>query len=348
MLLKMIKTITFLLVLYVHLVLDCCTLASSLGILNYGRNLLAPSSTTHLANLFAAYDTLQKEPPSSITELFQNNMTSRVEVTTHNVVAGNGLVAKQRFEAGQVVALYPIHALGYAQGKEPPVTYSSSSNKDTTTRALVGTSDLICFENEARHFGVLVNGGDDDETQELVDYSYTMLDPSGRYIFDANPSRRLTNDLFVAHFVNDASGAVFEDDDPVTTAVRYLSTSLTRFNCVMTPFGPPPLMAYVTLQPVEKGSEFLASYGLDYWLGKVENEDEEHQLRDILDASPEVQRALQQYDAKIDSVVDQAAVVSSDLHKDHIGLIRKAIKGYLARKRRPWRQRLRHWLRLLQ
>ena len=329
--------------LFLFLSPDNCTLSSSLGILNYGRNLLAPSSTAHLANIFEAYYILQSKPPLSFSTLFQN-MTSSVEATTLNVVAGIGLVAKHRFEAGQVVALYPIHALGYAKGKEPPAVHVHSPGESTGT-AIVGTSDLICWEDEARRFGV--------NCDDQVDFSYAMLDPSGRYVFDANPSRPLVNDLFVAHFVNDAAAANFADCNSTATetqaaSVRYLNASLDNFNCVMTPFGPPPLMAYVTIKPVEKGGEFLASYGLDYWLGKVENEDEAARIGDILEASPEVRRELEKYDRVIDSVVEQStAIVRSDLYKCHTSMIKETIRGYMAKKRGSLRLRMRRWLRRL-
>lgn len=255
-------------------------------------------------------------------------MTSAVEVTTTGVVAGSGLVARRRFEAGQVVALYPIHALGYAQGREPPAVHSSS------TDTIVGTSDLVCHRDEARQFGV-----DCDDTE--CDYSYSMLDPSRRYVFDVNPARPLANDLFVAHFVNDAAAASFIHD-PVEMAMIYLGRTLTNFNCVMTPLGPPPLMAYVTTKPVEEGTEFLASYGLDYWLGKMDLYDD--RLKDTFDSSPEVQRLLEQYETVIDSAVEQAtAIVRSDRYKGHAGIIRETIQSY--RSRRPWRQRLRRWWR---
>lgn len=298
-----------------------CALASALSLLNYGRNLLAPSSTSRLANLFEAYTILQEDPPSSFSLLFHNT-TSSVEATTVDVVAGTGLVAKQPIETGRVVALYPIHALGYAQGKEPPVVHApSSSEEDESPRSLVGTSDLLCWEDEARHFGV--NGSDDQVEEEKVDYSYAMLDPSGRYVFDVNPSRPLVNYLFLAHFVNDATAATFDDGNEDSAAIiesellRYLQSSSKEFNCVMTPFGPPPLMAYVTIKPVEKGQELLASYGLDYWLGKVENEEAAARIQEILDTSPRVQQELEKYDHDIDSMVEQATeVVGSELCTD--------------------------------
>ena len=129
--------------------------------------------------------------------------------------------------------LNSIHSIGFSHGKSPPRShdrtdrvYPSPTTSATTTgeskNGIVGTSDLLHFEDESHVFG---------DAQE--DFSYTMSDPSGKYMFDVNlerySSRRRMSienengsnnnhtiaaainntDLFVAHYVNDASYADF-------------------------------------------------------------------------------------------------------------------------------------------
>lgn len=327
------------------------TFSSAFSWIHYGRNIFKPSSTTHLADLLAAFHALQLDPPAWILQAFQP-MTSRVAVTSKHVVAGKGLVATQRLEAGEIVALYPMHALGYANGKDPPVVHDlRHSNTSLLSSRMVGTSDLLCFQEEAVYFGVSV-GDHSSAEMSTTDYSYTMLDPSGRYVFDVNPHRNLTtNHLFVAQFVNDASAADFTSEGNTSSnmdiALSYLETSLETCNCVMTPLGPPPLLAYVTTKPVEEGDEFLASYGIDYWLGKVPDEDAEH-IRHMWDRSTQMQIAQSHYDDAIDVAVELATDrVASERYDRFTKPIEKFIATQIraARKGRSWWQRVRQWWR---
>lgn len=346
----------------------CAVVTSlSLGIRRRARNLLAPSSTAHLADLFEAYDIIQNQPSNSKALEIFSDVASGVSETTKGVVAGTGLIAKRRFEAGEVVALYPIHALGYAKGRDPPAVHPPSQRKDinhcstrsqTSSRdAIVGTSDLVCFQDEASHFGVIIDPANATENEEegRVDYAYTMLDPSGRYVFDVHPSRPLVNDMFLAHFVNDAAAADFtncrwDDDVAAKEALNYLKTSLSNFNCVMTPFGPPPLMAYVTVKPIEAGSEFLASYGLDYWLGKVDDDDNEDDrtqtIGERIEMHPQVRQEIQKYDNEIDAALEKAEIVAlSERYRNHTNLLREMVGDHMATvgsaatlRRRSWRR----------
>ena len=235
---------------------------------------------------------------------------------------------------------------------------------------IVGTSDLICFRDEADYFGVedmygvTTNNIKENHQEEEVDYSYTMLDPSGRYIFDVNPSRILSNEYFVAHFVNDASSINFNSSSLGTTvekekivamieknAIAYLNDSMTNFNCVMTPFGLPPLMAYVTTKPVDVGEELLASYGINYWLGKIKDDHQLMSIQNILDDSINFQRTLNQYDNHIDLVLEEAinSVHLSELYNIQTKVIEEIIRNHIRkihrRRRSPrrWRQRLFSW-----
>jgi hypothetical protein len=242
----------------------------SLGLMTSVEKFFRPSSTSHLALTLELCDLLQdpdfriKRPEFAVFDDISND----VAVTRARVVEGFGVTASRNFQAGEVAALYPIHAIGYANGPAPATVHPLSSrvyghSQHEKRLEIVGGSDLVYFKNEAYFFGA---GGAGEG-----DFSFSIDDPSGKYVFDVNPDRR-TDRLFVGHLVNDAASANFDTNTAAPeAAVSYLKSSLQGINVVMTPFGPAPLMAYVTTRPVNKGEEFLGSYGLDYWLSKVGN-----------------------------------------------------------------------------
>jgi hypothetical protein len=402
--------------------LQLSLLKSPLGILRSCRQRLFPSSVsstldtnsdTHsLALLFEAYDVIQdpayRSTRGSTAWKIFDGIASDVEATTEGVVAGQGLVAKRAFQPGEVVALYPIHALGYANANananDTPIAHEPSQRRcvwplqelssrsgmvqvstgtmeEAGTRTIiVGTSDLVCFKDEARQFGVTVgvtatatstqeeDDGNSSTSTSIqpqqpvpvpVDYTYAMLDPSERYVFDVNPSRTYTmsSSMFVAHLVNDAAAADFsitgstgrsnetsssatvDFDETVGTAVAYLEESLANFNVVMTPFGPPPLMAYVTVKPVEAGAELLATYGLDYWLGKVDNDDDDDDDDDAnndalhrrLEDVPRVRQGIDRADDIVAAALKAAkAAVGSSRYKTHTDLMERAVADLMA------------------
>jgi hypothetical protein len=379
---------------------------SPIGFLRSCRQRLFPSSTTtsdthSLALLFEAYDVIQdpsfRSTSTNTAWKIFDGIVSDVEATTEGVVAGQGLVAKRAFQAGEVVALYPIHALGYANARRtvphepslrrhpsPRMAFAKSmefpADQEQAGNIIVGTSDLVCFKDEARQFGVTATATrteeDDDGNSStsiqpqlpvpVVDYTYTMLDPSERYVFDVNPSRTVSSSMFVAHLVNDAaaadfsfSSATFDFDETVGTAVAYLEESLANFNVVMTPFGPPPLMAYVTVKPVEAGTELLATYGLDYWLGKGDDDDNDNEEEDVQEALrrrlenvPRVRQGIDRADDIVAAALKVAkAAVRSSGYKTHTGLMGRAVADLMAVEVVPAPQgninRSRWWRRIL-
>mmetsp|Transcript_19195 Transcript_19195/g.29247 ORF Transcript_19195/g.29247 Transcript_19195/m.29247 type:complete len:414 (+) Transcript_19195:140-1381(+) len=376
-------------------------------------NRLRPSSTDHLADLLELYDIIQD--PAASSESWRSafgDMIESVSVTSEGVVEGKGLVAKRDFEVGEAVALYPIHAIGYSNGRSPPRIHERSErvySRPMTARGSVitGTSDLLYFEDERNVFG-----------EDQDDFSYTMIDPSGKYCFDVNPERcwkvkgneansnkpdsgktnnTKDNDncnLFVAHYVNDASFANFSpivnaakelkqkhpsniqsiddlakaaddlDLNAIQTAVSYLGTSTGTmisknmnqevepnppgFNVVMCAFGPPPLMAYVTIRPVRSGEEFLASYGLGYWLGKAFPEDDGNEAFEAaLLAQPDVRRAVQRAEDAVQEALDVGDAAVRSWYQRQTHLIRDTIAKFCRdnrfRHRRQMRSKLKKW-----
>ena len=400
-----------------------CWMTMALSISSFTNRLFRlrpPSNTQHLEHLFLAFDQLQRieeqvqqqkqqkpiiqngtdikyiiddgagedDPKSS--KLAYQALKDCVPIqhtkvaSGSNVVAGKGLIAGNRdFDVGEVVALYLIHALGYANGCEPPVKHRPEEHcpdQDLNISGVVGTSDLICCQGEdASYFGVVPSNSNDTSAMMTdVDYSYTMLDPSGRYVFDVSPHRSSTSDnnFFLAHFVNDAAAVADlsvllantttartitatneqtkQHDDAIaqktieTAMIDYWKSSLQNMNCIMIEFGPSPLMAYVTTKPVPVGKEFLASYGLGYWLGKVGDDELVAEIETCLKNSPQLQQVCEIYDDAIDKSIDEALqVVLSDRYRKCTdilhGYIRKHYQLSRASSRRAthnrWRQR---------
>jgi len=395
---------------------------SFLGIVSPFRlfDFLKPSSTRHLSDLLELYDVVQDpdflESSNEFKSTFREILDG-TEVTSEGVVEGKGLVAKRDFSEGEVVTIYPIHALGYIDGRLPPRIHDRSErvydsyipgktiigkNRD----GIIGTSDLVYFEDESYFFG---------ESQD--DFSFAMDDPSGKYHFDVNPDRPVvrttigedsldsgsdlaaeqhnTNQgLFLAHYVNDAS---FSDFMPVVAASKELmrkqqsmkhgdlpdpksqddfvqkgkeleasaaqlakeyqdsstgtrengATATTKearpegFNAVMCGFGPPPGMAYVTTRPVLCGEEFLASYGLGYWLGKAFPYDDDDTLDAALEAletDPDVIRSLDRSDEVLEAALDAGDRAVRNSYKEHTTLLTHTLQDLQRRRRRQNRK----------
>ena len=99
-----------------------------------------------------------------------------------------------------------------------------------------------------------------------------------------------------------------EDDSSSSSSSSSSNSNTGGFNVIMCGFGPPPLMAYVTTKPVQRGQEFLATYGLGYWLGKAFPDEGDGKAfetaRQALDANPKAQIAYEQWDDMVQDALD--------------------------------------------
>lgn len=185
-------------------------------------------------------------------------------VSGTGVVHGRGLIATRDMDVGELVSIYPVHAIGLV-GQD--LKENNTLMVDATGR-IIGDSSMLYFADDKAWFG-RENGGNN--------FSFTAIDPSLTYTFDVNPTRDPTwlSDYFRAHMVNDASFVSTEDVKLsknnilyyAERALEYVKDSSRAANVACSPFGPAPFMAYITTRPVKRGQEFLAIYGESYWLG---------------------------------------------------------------------------------
>ena len=109
------------------------------------------------------------------------------------------------------------------------------------------------------------------------------------------------------------------------------------FNVVMCGFGPAPLMVYVTTKPVLRGEEFLASYGLGYWLGKsFEYENQFDAALEALNAHPGVQKK------RADETIEAAVIAGDEAleasYGEHIRLLEDTLSEFRSMRRKQDRK----------
>lgn len=283
--------------------------------------------TSQLASVFEICDLLQS--PEFFKDLEDKpgwrpllEMSRSSKITHDGVMHGKGLVATRDFCVGELVSIYPVHALGYIDGCSPKW---EGCHRSTSSRGqIVGNCDLLYFEKESSWFG---EGG----TNNL---SFSIDDPSKTYVFDVNPGRPCSSH-FTAHFVNDAAFADFSvlDEQGCSDAIvpvlaeiaqTYNKASIQGANVAMASFGPAPLMAYITTKPVKSGEEFLATYGIGYWLGlcKVVDSDEEMDaLGGAIAGFAGVQDELNKYGAELQEACERAADAAGSKYAEVTSLI---------------------------
>ena len=284
----------------------------------------------HTAKLLCLCDLIQQpgfvDVISNCPEWSQlRDVAGATQVTTEAVVHGRGLVANRPLEKGEVVALYPVHALGLSDWAEADSSLGAqryadrfhpqrellsgellSSVKAIAPGPILGSSEMLYFEHEDYYFGP--HHGSND-------FSFSIEDPSEQYTFDVNPNRPClqgSNSLFGGHIINDASCVDFTGEPRLraSKAASYCESSiLTDSNVVMCPFGPAPLMAYVTTRQVAKGEELLGVYGLGYWLSYATEDQEEAELirKDVISA-PGVSEKLGYCGEVLEAKVHEAEV----------------------------------------
>ena len=124
----------------------------------------------------------------------------------------------------------------------------------------------------------------------------------------------------------------FEPEEPPATR---------GFNSVMCGFGPPPVTAYVTTRPVKRGEEFLAFYGLGYWLGKAFPEDSDATFDAALaalGAHPDVHIAQERADKIVEAALDAGDRALKASYSSQTSLLRDTLRGFQRRRRRKHRK----------
>lgn len=156
---------------------------------------------------------------------------------------GLGLFAREDLDDGTLVSLYPVDALGHADGY---LTHGKANRE---------------------HFA----GSEKQRLQTFGWYRVSLSHPSvlrwAKDLWvDANPT--LPSRLgWLGHYANDASMIARGSDVDEEAILTYYAAAHELSNCVLIPVGDAaPLLGVVSTRPIARGKELLLSYGHEYWL----------------------------------------------------------------------------------
>ena len=204
--------------------------------------------------------------------------------------AGLGLFATKNIKAGTIVGLYPAHALGYELFV--PI---SESDDDGAINNEENLQDLSMFmsgnEQDEKYFAEHPHGNSPylHATDQPLFQRPSLLSPlfnedskdemSPPLYLDVNPTRNDELDpIWTSHYINDGTSlldTIQQKDSSIEDGIEeYYTQSTSNKNCIHIPFGPSPILATITTKKVKKGQELFTSYGVVYWLGSVDMDDD--------------------------------------------------------------------------
>jgi len=207
--------------------------------------------------------------------------------------AGLGLFATKNIKAGTIVGLYPAHALGYEL--VVPIDNNKSDDDDDAINNEENLQDLSMFmsgnEQDENYFAEHPHGNSPylHATDQPLFQRPSLLSPlfnedskdeiSPPLYLDVNPTRNDELDpIWTSHYINDGASlldTIQQKDTSIEDGIEeYYKHSSSKKNCIHIPFGPSPLLATITTKKVKKGQELFTSYGVVYWLGSVDMEDD--------------------------------------------------------------------------
>ena len=203
--------------------------------------------------------------------------------------AGLGLFATKNIKAGTIVGLYPAHALGYE------LFVPIDNNDDVAMNNEDNLQDLSMFmsgnEQDEKYFAEHPHGNSPylHATDQPLFQRSSLLSPlfnedsnvemSPPLYLDVNPTRNDELDpIWTSHYINDGASlldTIQHKDSSIEEGIEeYYRQSTSKKNCIHIPFGPSPLLATITTKKVKKGQELFTSYGVVYWLGSVDMDDD--------------------------------------------------------------------------
>lgn len=203
--------------------------------------------------------------------------------------AGRGLFAKKNIKANTIIGFYPCHALGvdrsnsnnksdddvddtafFAWGEEHQEYFQAHDPSMSPSPYLLCTDQpLFVRPSLLQMFSsstTTTSSSENKEQQQPQKLLYLNVNPNA----NAAPNNN-NNHCWVSHMINDGA-TIIADDTRTTEAadlVDYFHQSAKARNCIHIPFGPSPILATVTTQKIQKGSEILTTYGSAYWLGMM-------------------------------------------------------------------------------
>jgi hypothetical protein len=181
--------------------------------------------------------------------------------------AGLGLFSKKKIKAGTIISFYPAHIIGLGFGDDIKKDMIVSFDASGKTHEPVQTADEAYVHNILGKRPLM-----------KVDISETL---GGEIMFIDVDTSQVESPCFVSHRINDAATVLSNSEEGV---LAYYQKSHDAKNCVHVPFGPSPLLATVTTKKVNKGDEFLTTYGCSYWLENLLNDKGEAEETEMTEA----------------------------------------------------------------
>ena len=224
--------------------------------------------------------------------------------------AGLGLFATKNIKAGTIVGLYPAHALGYElvvpidEGGETEdlSMFLAQSDHDENyfsqhphgNSPYLHATDQPLFQRPSLLSSLFDEGKEDEMSPPL----YLDVNPTGNEELDQ---------IWTSHYINDGASLLDciqkgNDNISMEDAIElYYTQSTQRKNCIHIPFGPSPVLATITTKKCKKGQELFTSYGVVYWLGSIDNQDDnaaapgltETIQKQIMESARDLQKAMQ-------------------------------------------------------
>ena len=223
---------------------------------------------------------------------------------------GLGLFATKNIKAGTIVGLYPAHALGYelvvpiddggemedlsmflAQSDHDEKYFSQHPHGNSP---YLHATDQPLFQRPSLLSSLFDEGKEDEMSPPL----YLDVNPTGNEELDQ---------IWTSHYINDGASLLDciqkgNDNISMEDAIeQYYTQSTQRKNCIHIPFGPSPVLATITTKKCKKGQELFTSYGVVYWLGSIDNQDDnaaapgltETIQKQIMESARDLQKAMQ-------------------------------------------------------
>ena len=204
-------------------------------------------------------------PPTS---KFNKRRIASMEVKESSIAgAGLGLFSKKKIKAGTIISFYPAHIIGLGFGDDSKKDLIVSFDASGKTHEPVQTADEAYVHNILGKRPLM-----------KVDISETL---GGEIMFIDVDTSQVESPCFVSHRINDAATVLSNSEEGV---LAYYQKSQKAKNCVHVPFGPSPLLATVTTKKVNKGDEFLTTYGCSYWLENLLNDKGEAEETEMTEA----------------------------------------------------------------
>lgn len=187
--------------------------------------------------------------------VFDSSIKDMVEVKESTIAgAGLGLFAKEKIEAGTLVAFYPVHVIGI--NLEEKVRRVSLDTCDANQEHII----LENYDMSSNEYVQYVPGN-----RRLMGADI-QKDLHGQSIFLDVDLSQPNAPTWASHRINDGAVVMSNSEKGV---MDYYQASQKAKNCVNVPFGPSPILATVCTKYIGKGEELFTTYGCSYWLDSL-------------------------------------------------------------------------------